>query len=82
MCLARIQIRVVLFVVIMNRLLLLLVLLLFQFIDSIGYRLPIMIVGQPKNMLQKSEERRGSSFKLDSKLERVVVVVIVSFRLS
>lgn len=73
MCLARIQIRVVLFVVIMNRLLLLL-LLLFQFIDSIGYRLPIMIVGQPKSMLQNSatvgkieiEKKRKLDLVLDS----------------
>lgn len=57
----RIQKRVVLLIVVIeSRLLLLFLLLLFQFIDSICYRLPIMIAGagQPKNILQ-NEQRCG-----------------------
>lgn len=56
----RIQKRVVLFIVVIESRLLLFLLLLFQFIDSICYRLPIMIAGagQPKNILQ-NEQRVG-----------------------
>jgi uncharacterized protein (UPF0335 family) len=52
----------------MNRLLLF-VLLLFQFIDSVGYRLPIMIAGQPKTIFRRCKRIEREKKEIENETE-------------